>query len=58
MVSLEVSVHVHKAQNRGRAAVVPDAALDRMLARWEPVLPSEAHHERFFEDGEARVFEP
>ena len=58
VVSLEVSVHVHKAQNRGRAAVVPDAALDRMLARWEPVLPSEAHHERFFEDGEARVFEP
>ncbi len=58
LVSLEVSVRVQMAQNRGRAAVVPDAALERMLARWEPVLPYEAHHERFFEDGEARAFEP
>ncbi|MDP3501563.1 MAG: AAA family ATPase [Myxococcales bacterium] len=58
LVSLEVSVRVQKAQNRSRAAVVPDAALERMLARWEPVLPDEAHHEQFFEDGEARVFEP
>lgn len=58
VVSLEVSVRVHQAQNRSRAAVVPDAALERMLARWEPVLPYEAHHERFFEDGVPRVFEP
>lgn len=58
LVSLEVSVHVHQTQNRSRAAVVPGAALDRMLARWEPVLPFEAHHEQFFEDGEARMFEP
>lgn len=58
LVSLEVSHAVQKTQNRSRASVVPDAALDRMLARWEPVLPYEAHEEQFFEDGEPRTFEP
>ena len=58
LVSLEVSASVQKAQNRNRPAVVPEAALDRMLARWEPVLPFEAHGEAFFEDGEPRQFVP
>lgn len=51
LVSLEVAARVQRAQNRHRDAVVPEAALERMLSRWEPVLPGEAFAERFFEDG-------
>lgn len=51
LISLEVSARVQAAQNKHRAAVVPEAALERMLQRWEPVLPGEAFAERFFEDG-------
>lgn len=51
LVSLEVSARVQAAQNERRAAVVPQPALERMLQRWEPVLPGEAFAERFFEDG-------
>jgi AAA domain len=58
LVSLEVSAAVQKMQNRSRASVVPGAALEGMLARWEPVLPFEAHDELFFEDGEPRQFRP
>lgn len=49
-VSLEVSAALQASRNRARAAVVPEAALERMLARWEPLLPGEGHAERFFED--------
>lgn len=51
LVSLEVSARVQASQNQHRDAVVPEAALARMLSRWEPVLPGEAFAERFFEDG-------
>ncbi len=56
LVSLEVSARVQAAQNKHRAAVVPEAALERMLQRWEPVLPGEAFAERFFEDGKPVSF--
>ncbi len=58
LVSLDVSARVQKAQNRNRPTAVPDAALERMLARWEPVIPFEAHDERFLEDGAPRAFAP
>ncbi|MER2564653.1 MAG: AAA family ATPase [Myxococcaceae bacterium] len=51
LVSLEVSARVQASQNTRRAAAVPEAALERMLQRWEPVLPGEAFAELFFEDG-------
>lgn len=50
LVSLEVSAVLQARRNRQRAEAVPSAALERLLARWEPVLPGEAHAERFFED--------
>ncbi|MBL8939973.1 MAG: AAA family ATPase [Archangium sp.] len=56
LVSLEVSARVQAAQNRHRDAVVPEAALERMLSRWEPVLPGEAFAELFFEDAEPVTF--
>lgn len=34
---------VMRAANRSRPAPVPDAAIDRMLARWEPPTLDEAH---------------
>jgi predicted kinase len=49
-VSLEVSCRLQRARNEARPHVVPPSALERMLARWEPVLPGEGHAERFFED--------
>ncbi|MBL8920893.1 MAG: AAA family ATPase [Myxococcaceae bacterium] len=49
-VSLEVSARLQQVRNSTRERVVPHLALERMLARWEPVLPGESHAERFFED--------
>lgn len=46
---------VTRRRNRDRDARVPDAAIARMLRRWEPVLPGEAHAVRWI-DGE--TFEP
>lgn len=56
LVSLEVSARVQASQNVRRAAAVPEVALERMLQRWEPVLPGEAFTERFFEDGRPVAF--
>jgi predicted kinase len=56
LVCLEVSARVQAAQNKRREAVVPEGALERMLSRWEPVLPGEAFAERFFEDGKPVAF--
>lgn len=56
-VSLEVSARTQRARNSDRAHVVPQQALERMLARWEPVLPGESHAERFFEDDSPVSFE-
>jgi len=40
---VEVPEPVLRAQNRGRAARVPDVAIDRLLAKWEVPDATEAH---------------
>lgn len=56
LISIEVSATVQRRRNRQRAAKVPPVAMERMLGRWEPVLPGEGDEERFFEDGVERSF--
>lgn len=43
IVYLEVPPERLANQNRGRRAAVPEAAIDRLLARWEPPDLTEAH---------------
>jgi predicted kinase len=43
IVYVEVPEATLRAQNRARAAVVPDAVIERMLERWEVPERSEAH---------------
>ncbi len=51
IVYVEVSSAVRQRRNKSRAAPVPDAAIARMLARWEPPDETEAHIvERRFTD--------
>lgn len=57
-----VSIHaldcphdVMRKRNRGRDARVPDDAIDRMLLKWEPPMPGEAHEVRWID---AMTFEP
>ena len=43
LVYLEVNAAAQEQRNRARARVVPAAAIERMLARWAPPSPAEAH---------------
>ncbi len=58
LVSIEVSAELQRRRNRQRAAKVPASSMERMLARWEPVLPGESDEEVFFEEGVERSFDP
>ena len=40
---IEVPPETLFAQNRAREAIVPDAAMERMIDAWEPPSPTEAH---------------
>jgi len=46
LVALEAPPEVLRARNRGRAAPVPDAVVDRLVNRWETPDPTEAHRVR------------
>ncbi|MBC8140829.1 MAG: AAA family ATPase [Armatimonadetes bacterium] len=49
VVYVEAAWHVQQKRNKNRAAPVPDAAIMRMMARWEPPDETEAHTvERWF----------
>ncbi len=50
-VSVELNERELRKRNRGREACVPDIAIDAMLKRWEPPMPSEAHHVTYIVDG-------
>ena len=43
LVYLEVAAAAQEQRNRARERAVPAAAIDRMLARWAPPSPAEAH---------------
>lgn len=43
IVYVEAAWHVREQRNKKRAAPVPDAAMARMFARWEPPDETEAH---------------
>lgn len=42
-VSIDIPVALAKERNRGRAEPLPDAAIDRLAEKREPIMPDEAH---------------
>ncbi|MDX2012567.1 MAG: AAA family ATPase [Myxococcaceae bacterium] len=55
--AIEAPWRVQRARNRSRSARVPEPVIERMLARWEPPWPGEAHHLCFAEDGREVAFD-
>lgn len=55
--AIEVPWRLQRARNRSRPARVPAPVIERMLSRWEPPWPGEAHHVRVVEDGREVAFD-
>ena len=51
IVAVEAAPPVMRARNRARAQPVPDAAIHRMIGRWETPDPTEAHTVTWIDTG-------
>jgi len=51
VVALEAAPEVIRARNAARPVPVPRAVIDRLVARWEPPDPTEAHAVRLIDTG-------
>ena len=58
VVALEAPPDVIRTRNAARPATVPQAVIDRLVARWEPPDPTEAHTVHLVDTGPGRAAAP